>query len=269
MNEISALRLFLRSLKMQNVKDFLVTDTFNRFLIKKGFDATWNLYFLDAQRRGPYGMTEDQKTRAILGESALSNLLTDLYNSTNNKTKALLTKPNLRKLPIYVEFKDFLFDLLTVFIHWKIDFSTFHNVFEDLALCNFPKPLLEELKEQVQLKQLIPTSTQATPPSKPTQAPQPTNKAHPKPPARPKKIVVDQAKLIELVSQHKLDEVIKTLLDLAKRSGNTTHLKTAVNLSARWRRIKEKEQRNLISTREADIEINKINEGMIDLIMGM
>lgn len=219
---------------------YLETSSFERLIIKHGFGSIWQQF---------YEYTRDNRRGIILGHNhkpgdckdALILLIERLYETE----KELLNK--------------ILFHIFKGFIDWNYNDLELNEIFEDLNLIDFPEEWLKDLKDTYLEKNRIILDNKKF--DKIEEAIDEHIKINDSEILKAKK-----SEWIRLIEVSELNEAIKQILEYSKLQTKLSLRNEMINQSSRLHRIQKKFREGIIDIDTENLELNKINKAVIEII---
>lgn len=226
-----------RDLKEIRIGEYLKSVDFDRYTISVGLDKIWNSA-LKEQNRGNNVVWLGLDTTSYEKEEALGILLNSVIKSSQSDFNYIISK------------------VLTGFIQWNTTKIDLENIFTDLELSDLPLSLIAELREIHEIRSETISSQIETKKEKVN------DKAD-------KKDLIESKRndWINLVSKGKIDNALENIKKYTIDTNDLALIKPIVNLSSRWNRVNDDFRSGIIKNEEKELEINKINDSLLDLIM--
>ena len=230
----------ITDIKKLSIGYYLKTSSFERLAIKNGFGLIWQqFYTYIVDNRTSFVVDFDHKAWDC--HDAFILLIEKLHDTD---------KKSLHKI---------LFHTLMGFMDWNYDELDFHDIFEDLELIDFPQNWLKELSQKHMDRTRMILDNKKIEKIGCRFDDEITTKGS-------EILMQKKAEWIRLVEEFELSEVIKQILEYSKGENKVSLRNELINQSSRLNRIQRKAREGIIDIDIENLELNKINKAIIEII---
>jgi hypothetical protein len=235
----------LRDLSELNIGAYLASTEFDRFAIQNGIENLWN-----------NAIEAYEKSRKVIVLSP--------YDSTHyEREQALRVLLNWAIRSSQTDFNSIIIIILKGYLKWNTQAFFFENIGEDLKLAGVPVEAVQKLKEKHNAKQRIIQSIEAVQPNETSEDKKESEIA-------PNAFIESKKTAwIDKTSKADIEGTLEDIKYYAKENSNVKLIKEIVNLSSRYHRIKDQNNKGTLKHEEKELEINKINEALVELILSL
>lgn len=231
-----------RDLKDLNIGIYLASTDFDRYALKNGINYIWNKAI----------ETYDRENTVMF--------ITVTDTTTWDREEALRILMNWSIRSSQLEFNAIIFTIIRGFIEWSSKILILDNVFEDLTLAGLPVEKINELTNlHSTRKNLITTIDESFVKLE--------NKQNVT--AHDNYIESKRTAWIDQIALGGTEGALVDIKNYASEKNDLSLVKVIANLSSRWHRYNGNYVKGLIKNEDKEMEINKINEALIDLIMSL
>lgn len=233
-----------RDLSELSIGAYLASTEFDRHALKNGIENIWN-----------------QAIEAFDRENNVVILGFDMTKSDREQALRILLNWAIRSSQS--DFNSLIFIILNGFLEWNNQQLSFEKIFEDLELAGLPLIKVGELREKYLARQKIIQSIKTVHAKEKSEK---TNESLPSPNAF---IESKKTAWIDKIAEADIEGTLEDIKNYAREDNNLKLTKEVINLSSRYHRIKQDNNKGTIKNDEKEREINKINESLVELIMNL
>ncbi|MCA0238727.1 MAG: hypothetical protein LCH81_20305 [Bacteroidetes bacterium] len=232
-----------RDLKELNIGIYLASTDFDRYAIISGIEDIW-IKAIEAYDRE---------------SSVIFITTTDMTPWDREEALRILMNWTIRSSQ--PDFNSILFTILSGFIEWNNKLISLEKIYEDLKLAGFPHSKIEALSKVHSNRQdIIKNINLSFEKIEVSSKVQDDSKSK-------KFIESKKTAWIEQIAKGDVEATLDDIKNYAQEKKDNNIIKLIINLSSRWYRNKQSYNKGLIKNEEKEMEINKVNEALVDLII--